>query len=194
MPRWRTRSSCKAKQSLLADACGAASRYESLGPSTTALTRQVSGRSRFCGFRLFRAGSSLERVRSATPSPRPTPAPKKEKPSMYIRLLEAPTMSAISTFKELGHGLVAGPRLLLVVRHLRGLALAAGVHRFAIINPDRLVHAIPILPFPVERSRIMLVFGHLPSFFLPVWKSKFYGAFVLNHRVVLHATDATPAR
>ena len=26
------------------------------------------------------------------------------------------------------------------------------------------------------------------------WKSKFYGAFVLNHRVVLHAIDATPAR
>ena len=29
---------------------------------------------------------------------------------------------------------------------------------------------------------------------IPVWKSKFYGAFVLNHRVVLHAIDATPAR
>ena len=28
----------------------------------------------------------------------------------------------------------------------------------------------------------------------PVWKSKFYGAFVLNHRVVLHAIDATRAR
>ena len=28
----------------------------------------------------------------------------------------------------------------------------------------------------------------------PVRKSKFYGAFVLNHRVVLHAIDATPAR
>jgi CubicO group peptidase (beta-lactamase class C family) len=28
----------------------------------------------------------------------------------------------------------------------------------------------------------------------PVWKSKFYGAFVLNHRFVLHAIDATPAR
>ena len=28
----------------------------------------------------------------------------------------------------------------------------------------------------------------------PVWKSKFYGAFVLNHRVVLDAIDATPAR
>ena len=27
-----------------------------------------------------------------------------------------------------------------------------------------------------------------------VWKSKFYGVFVLNHRVVLHAIDATPAR
>jgi len=28
----------------------------------------------------------------------------------------------------------------------------------------------------------------------PVGKSKFYGAFVLNHRGVLHAIDATPAR
>ena len=28
----------------------------------------------------------------------------------------------------------------------------------------------------------------------PVWKSKFYGTFVLNLRVVLHAIDATPAR
>ena len=27
-----------------------------------------------------------------------------------------------------------------------------------------------------------------------VWKSRFYGAFVLNRRVVLHAIDATPAR
>jgi hypothetical protein len=27
-----------------------------------------------------------------------------------------------------------------------------------------------------------------------VWKSKVYGAFVLNHRVVLHAIDARPAR
>ena len=27
-----------------------------------------------------------------------------------------------------------------------------------------------------------------------MWKSKFYGAFVLNHRVVLHAIDVTPAR
>ena len=29
---------------------------------------------------------------------------------------------------------------------------------------------------------------------LSVWKSKFYGAFVLNHRVVLHAVEAAPAR
>ena len=27
-----------------------------------------------------------------------------------------------------------------------------------------------------------------------MWKSKVYGAFVLNRRVVLHAIDATPAR
>ena len=84
-------------------------------------------------------------------------------------------MSAISTFKELRHGLVAAPRLLLVVRHLRGLALAAGVHRFAIINPDRLVHAIPILPFPVERSRIVLIFGHFSSFFLLVFRGELVG-------------------
>ena len=30
--------------------------------------------------------------------------------------------------------------------------------------------------------------------YAPVWKSKFYGAFVPNHRVVLDAIDATPAR
>ena len=29
---------------------------------------------------------------------------------------------------------------------------------------------------------------------IPVWKSKFYGAFALNLRVDLHAIDATPAR
>ena len=28
----------------------------------------------------------------------------------------------------------------------------------------------------------------------PVWKSKFYGAFVLHRRIVLHAIDATSAR
>jgi hypothetical protein len=33
-----------------------------------------------------------------------------------------------------------------------------------------------------------------PTTYRPVWKSKFYGAFVLNRRVVLHAIDATPAR
>ena len=34
----------------------------------------------------------------------------------------------------------------------------------------------------------------LRSRYGPVWKSKFFGAFVLNHRVVPHAIDATPAR
>ena len=29
---------------------------------------------------------------------------------------------------------------------------------------------------------------------VPVWKSNIYGAFVLNHRVDLHAIDAPPAR
>ena len=30
--------------------------------------------------------------------------------------------------------------------------------------------------------------------YIAVWKSKFYGTFVLNHRVDLHAIDAMPAR
>ena len=33
-----------------------------------------------------------------------------------------------------------------------------------------------------------------PAWSEAVWKSKFHGAFVLNHSVVLHAIDATPAR
>ena len=68
---------------------------------------------------------------------------------MYTRLLEAPTVSAVGALEELRHGLVAGPRLLLVVRDLRRLALAAGVHGLRIINPDGLVHAVAVLPFPV---------------------------------------------
>ena len=80
-----------------------------------------------------------------------TPPPPRRRRSLVTQLfsLEAPPVTTISTFEELGHGLVAAPRLLLVVADFRGLALPAGVHRFAIINPDRLVHAIPILPFPV---------------------------------------------
>ena len=58
-------------------------------------------------------------------------------------------MATISALEELRHGLVAGPRLLLVVADFRRLALTAGVHSLAIINTDRLVHPIPILPFPV---------------------------------------------
>ena len=45
----------------------------------------------------------------------------------------------------------------------------------------------------MERSR---VYGEIEEFteFLPVRKSKFYGAFVLNRRVYPHAIDAPPAR
>ena len=39
-----------------------------------------------------------------------------------------------------------------------------------------------------------LTIKNLMHTYYAVWKSKFYGAFVLNHRVVLHAIDATPAR
>ena len=69
---------------------------------------------------------------------------------MYTRLLEAPTVTAVRAFEELGHGLVAGPRLLLVVADFRRLALTAGVHRFRIVDADTFVHPIPILSLPVQ--------------------------------------------
>ena len=46
------------------------------------------------------------------------------------------------------------------------------------------------MPFVVP----VVMMRHLRKRQEPVWKSKFYGAFVLNCRVVLHAIDATPAR
>ena len=46
-------------------------------------------------------------------------------------------------------------------------------------------------PTPVRTCRRRTGARAGPS---PVWKSKLYGAFVLNHRVVLHAIDAAPAR
>jgi hypothetical protein len=45
--------------------------------------------------------------------------------------------------------------------------------------------------WPLAKDAAVL---HIPLWCGAVWKSKFYGAFVLNHRVVLHAIDATPAR
>ena len=45
--------------------------------------------------------------------------------------------------------------------------------------------------WPLAKDAAIL---HIPLWCGAVWKSKFYGAFVLNHRVVLHAIDATPAR
>ena len=84
-------------------------------------------------------------------------------------------MPTISTFEELRHGLVAGPRLLLVVGYFRRLALPAGVHRFAIINTDRLVHPIPVLPFPVERSSVVLILRHFSPFFLLVLRGELVG-------------------
>ena len=46
------------------------------------------------------------------------------------------------------------------------------------------------MPFVVP----VVMMRHLRKRQEPVWKSKFYGAFVLNCRIVLHAIDVTPAR
>ena len=76
------------------------------------------------------------------------------------------------------------------------------VLRFAFVEPvgsqaymgvDRAVYADPRISRPSralsQRDRRMGPFLQEAA-----RKSKFYGAFVLNHRVVLHAIDATPAR
>ena len=65
---------------------------------------------------------------------------------------------------------------------------------------------VPVLGAPINRApdeaRVLeglhqsdVVFGEdaLDARREPVWKSKFYGVFVLNRRVVLHAIDATTA-
>ncbi len=71
------------------------------------------------------------------------------------------------------------PRPLKTTTHDQNLGRAA-------LRPDeRQVRAALGIRGPPEK------FGVLVE---PVWKSKFYGAFVLNHRVVLHAIDATPVR
>ena len=56
-----------------------------------------------------------------------------------------------------------------------------------------LLRTIKDLPIG-QKSRIINCDVRLGGRVAPVWKSKFYGAFVLNRRVDLHAIDATPAR
>ena len=79
---------------------------------------------------------------------------------------------------------------------VRGQALGARVHREEPVQTRGEVFALDVdleaaaAPRAEPRGRALFVVV-VPS---PVWKSKFYGAFVLNHRVVLHAIDATPAR
>ena len=68
-----------------------------------------------------------------------------------------------------------------------GPAFYRGVYDDAISNdaPARALDAA----VNAAQLRVLYELGRIS-----VWKSEFYGAFVLNHRVVLHAIDATPAR
>ena len=52
---------------------------------------------------------------------------------------------------------------------------------------------LPPSPPTVSKTMRRMMITAMPAM-TPVWKSKIYGAFVLNRRVVLHAIDATPAR
>ena len=56
---------------------------------------------------------------------------------------------------------------------------------------DRAVEASRVKAADVERAAAAAAPVEAAA---PVWKSKFYGAFVLHRRVVLHAIDAAPAR
>ena len=72
---------------------------------------------------------------------------------------------------------------------VRGQALGARVHREEPVQACREVFTLDVdlevasAPSTEPRGRALFVVV-VPS---PVWKSKFYGAFVLNHRVVLHS-------
>ena len=97
--------------------------------------------------------------------------------SPYALLLLLRVLGILRRHDRVEHGLDLGrgPLLLLGLGRrfriqLRGVGLLLGA----------LAVLLPLLQEFLERE--------------PVWKSKFYGAFVLNRRVVLHAIDATPVR
>mmetsp|Transcript_13926 Transcript_13926/g.41481 ORF Transcript_13926/g.41481 Transcript_13926/m.41481 type:complete len:271 (-) Transcript_13926:237-1049(-) len=72
----------------------------------------------------------------------------------------------VAALVEVGHGLVRGARLLLVVGHARGLALGAGVHGFRRVDARGRVDARLVLLLPVQGPRVVLVLGHPPTFLL----------------------------
>ena len=69
-------------------------------------------------------------------------------------------MAAISTFEELRHRLVAGPRLLLVVRDLGAFAFPAGVHRFRVVDADIFYEVTDIYLFDSKGYEKSMAFDH----------------------------------
>ena len=61
-------------------------------------------------------------------------------------------------------------------------------------DADDAAVALAAAVFADQGEDDLVAFDDFADWYTAVWKSKFYGAFVLNHRVVLHAIDATPAR
>ena len=73
-----------------------------------------------------------------------------------------------------------------IMRRACAILLLVGARAAGVAPAETLASAVPA----EKKNPIDAVEATYGS----VWKSKFYGAFVLNHRVVLHTIDATPAR
>jgi hypothetical protein len=98
------------------------------------------------------------------------------------RLLDWSVAHAVcGVTKHLGCAMSAAPS-----ESFRG-GSSARTSRYAAASPSLLLSAARRAPSSTMGPLAVLIKQ-------PVWKSKFYGAFVLNRRVVLHAIDATPAR
>ena len=67
------------------------------------------------------------------------------------------------------------------------------VEELVVLAPASALEEERLAPQLLDLVRIVSR-GRAPQRRRPVRKSKFYGAFALNHRVVLHAIGATPAR
>ena len=79
--------------------------------------------------------------------------------------------------------------------HAHVARMPAGRVALVSITDTAMAKTRPLPKLVYDTLRLLGGEDHIePIGYRTVWKSKFYGAFVLNHRVDFHAIDAAPAR